>query len=324
MEYIYIFVILVVVELLYFRIADSCNIIDKPNLRSSHTHITLLGGGVIFTIGMWLYATFFGFEYLWFLIGLTFIAVVSFIDDLHSLPKVCRLGFHFIAILLMFYQWDILTLESWWIVLLALILCIGIMNAYNFMDGINGITAGYSIAILIPLVIVNYQTQFIDMNYLYVSIMSVLIFSFFNFRTKAKCFAGDVGSFGIAFIIFFALGKLIIETNQIWAIVFMAIYGVDSALTIIHRLMLRENITDAHRKHAYQLLANELHMPHVYVSLIYMGLQLLISLGIIWLPLAMKYVYLVVVVIVMLVTYVFFMRKYYHLHEKYLAGKERN
>lgn len=324
MQYIYIFVILIIVELVYFRIADVFRIIDKPNIRSSHTHVTRLGGGIIFTVGMWLYAAFFGGDYIWFLIGLTLVATLSFIDDLHSLPKIYRLVFHFIAIGLMFYQWDILNMELWWVIVLTMIVCIGIMNAYNFMDGINGITAGYSLALLIPLTIINYQREFMDMNYLYVAMMSVVVFAFFNFRTKAKCFAGDVGSFGIAFIILFALGKLIIETNGFWVIVFLTIYGVDSVLTIIHRLLLHENITDAHRKHAYQLMANELRIPHVYVSLIYMGLQLLISLGAIGIPERYKYMYLLVVVIAMAILYILFMKKYYHLHEAYLNEKNKS
>lgn len=323
MQYIYIFVILIIVELAYFKIADAFRIIDKPNIRSSHTHITRLGGGIIFTIGMWLYATFFGGDYIWFLIGLTLVAALSFIDDLHSLPKIYRLFFHFIAIGLMFYQWDILNIDLWWIIVLAMIVCIGIMNAYNFMDGINGITAGYSISILIPLIIMNYQREFMDINYLYVALMSVIVFAFFNFRTKAKCFAGDVGSFGIAFIILFALGKLMIESNNYWVIVFLTIYGVDSVLTIIHRLLLHENITDAHRKHAYQLMANELRIPHVCVSLIYTGLQILISLGAIAIPLPFKYIYLAVIVIAMAIVYILFMKKYYYLHEAYLKEKNK-
>ena len=86
-----IFILLVLIELAYFRIADKFNIIDKPNLRSSHTSITLRGGGIIFLIGMWIYCAFFGFNYPWFMLGLTFIAGVSFIDDVHSVKNSIRL-----------------------------------------------------------------------------------------------------------------------------------------------------------------------------------------------------------------------------------------
>lgn len=155
--YIVIFVLLLLAELLYFRIADKCNIIDKPNERSSHKQVVLRGGGIIFLIGVWIWSAFFGFQYPWFLIGVTLVALISFIDDIRSLPDSVRLVVQFVAMFLMFYQFGILNWQSWWIILLALIVCVGISNAYNFMDGINGITGGYSIAVLLPLIYLNHK-----------------------------------------------------------------------------------------------------------------------------------------------------------------------
>ena len=149
MLYLLIFVILLVVEFFYFCIADHFNIIDKPNERSSHKQVVLRGGGIIFLIGVWIWSVFFGFQYPWFLIGVTLVALISFIDDIRSLPDSVRLVVQFVAMFLMFYQFGILNWQSWWIILLALIVCVGISNAYNFMDGINGITGGYSIAVLL-------------------------------------------------------------------------------------------------------------------------------------------------------------------------------
>ena len=183
-----ILILLIVCELVYFRIADKCNIIDKPNLRSSHTSITLRGGGIIFLLGMWIYSILFSFPYPWFLLGLTLIAGISFVDDIRSVSNKVRLIIHFTAMMLMFYSFGILKPELWWMIVLALILCVGIINAYNFMDGINGITGGYSLAVLLPLAYLNLQLNFVDANLLYVAILSVLVFNFFNFRKKAKCF----------------------------------------------------------------------------------------------------------------------------------------
>lgn len=266
MIYLLIFVLLVLLELAYFCVADRFNIIDKPNLRSSHTSIVLRGGGIIFLFGAWLFFSFFGFQYPWFILGLSLVGLVSFIDDIHSLPDSVRLVIQFVAMGLMFYQFGILNPNDWWIVLVALIVCVGIINAYNFMDGINGITGGYSISVLLPLIYLNTQTHFIDMPYLYVAGLSLLVFCFFNFRKKAKCFAGDVGSISMAFILLFALGLLILRTNDFSYIIFLAVYGADAVLTICHRIQLHENLGEAHRKHAYQLMANELHIPHVAVS----------------------------------------------------------
>ena len=316
-------VILLVIELIYFRIADHFNIIDKPNLRSSHKHITLRGGGIIFLAAAWIYCLFFGLNYPWFMVGLTAICAVSLIDDIHSIPNRIRLLVHFAAMLLMFQQLGILTTENWWQIIPALILCIGIINAYNFMDGINGITGAYSISILVPLIIVNQQLYFIDNLFLWVTLIGVMIFCIFNFRKRARCFAGDVGSVGIAFILVFALGALIISSERLWYLIFLAVYGVDAILTICHRLMLHENIFEAHRKHVYQLMANELKIPHTIVSTIYMMLQLAISAGAIWLPIN-KWLYFVVVIAVLSCVYILFKHKYYHLHEEYLKAKMQN
>lgn len=320
MTFVIIFLMLVLLELAYFRVADRFNIIDKPNLRSSHKTIVLRGGGIIFLFGIWLYAMFFGFDYLWFILGLSLIGLVSFIDDIHSLPDSVRLVAQFAAMFLMFYQLDILNWHDWWMVLIALIVCVGIINAYNFMDGINGITGGYSIAVLLPLIYLNASDDFISQDYLYVVGLSLLVFCFFNFRKKAKCFAGDVGSISIAFILLFALGKLILLTGDLSYLTLLAVYGTDAVLTICHRIQLHENLGEAHRKHAYQLMANELKMPHVLVSSIYMTLQLAISFGLIFIPIN-HYLYMGIVIFILAAAYLIFMKRNYHLHEAYLNSK---
>lgn len=320
MIYVVIAAILMAAELLYFKIADRLNIIDRPNMRSSHTSITLRGGGVVFLFGAWVYAAFFGVTYPWFLIGLTLVGIVSFIDDVHSLPDSVRLIVQFAAMFLMFYQFGILNWNDWWIVCIALIVCVGITNAYNFMDGINGITGAYSLAVMLPLIYLNESVGFIAMPFLVVITLSILVFLFFNFRKKAKCFAGDVGSISMAFIVVFALGLLILQTRDFSFIVFLAVYGVDAVLTIVHRIMLHENLGEAHRKHAYQLMANELKLSHLKVSAAYMLVQLAVSAGLIFIPIN-HYLYLGLVIILLSGAYVAFMRKYYHLHEEYLKSK---
>lgn len=320
MIYVMIAAILMAAELLYFKIADRFNIIDRPNMRSSHTSITLRGGGVVFLFGAWVYAAFFGVTYPWFLIGLTLVGVVSFVDDVHSLPDSARLVVQFTAMFLMFYQFGILNWNDWGMVCIALIVCVGITNAYNFMDGINGITGAYSLAVMLPLIYLNESVGFIEMPFLLVITLSILVFLFFNFRKKAKCFAGDVGSISMAFIVVFALGLLMLQTRDFSYIVFLAVYGVDAVLTIVHRIMLHENLGEAHRKHAYQLMANELKVSHLKVSAGYMIVQLAVSAGLIFIPIN-HYIYLGLVIILLSGTYVAFMRKYYHLHEQYLKSK---
>ena len=323
--YLLIAVLLLVLEWVYFKIADKFNIIDKPNLRSSHSTIVLRGGGIIFLFGAWLYAAFYGFTCPWFLLGLTMLGGISFADDIHSVSNKFRLIVHFVAMTLMFYQWGILLPEYWWVVIIALIVCTGIINAYNFMDGINGITAGYSLAVLIPLALVNINGVFVEQSLIISTILASLVFCIFNFRPKgkAKCFAGDVGSIGIAFIILFLLGNVMIETTDITWLIFLLVYGVDGCLTIVHRIMLHENLGEAHRKHAYQIMANELKVGHVKVSLLYTVMQLVISLGFIYLcpdTMFAHWLYLVGVSVVLAIAYILFMKKYYRLHEEYLIS----
>ena len=319
--------ILVIAELVYFKIADKCNIIDKPNARSSHTKVVIRGGGIIYILGMWLYAAFFGAELWPFLVGLTLVAGISFVDDIHSLPDSVRLVVQFVAMGLMFYQWGVLNWESWWIVVLGLILCVGITNAYNFMDGINGINGGYTLAVLLPLAWLNSRLGFVDQRLIVVALLADLVFCWFNFRPKgkAKCFAGDVGSVGAAFIVVFVLGLLILRTGDFTYIVFLAVYGVDAVLTIVHRIMLHEHLGEAHRKHAYQLMANELGMEHTVVAAIYTGLQLVIAAGMILIPNTpvWHWGYLLGVCVVLAGAYVLFMKKYYHLHEEYLDSLKK-
>lgn len=353
--YLIITAILLVAELVYFKIADHFNIIDKPNERSSHSTIVLRGGGVIFAISMLVW---FGWQivhgewfmvngYVPFIVGLVLIAGVSFWDDVKSLPDSVRMIVQIVSILLMFWSINLgsgFTIQGSWlsqavIAAIALFFCVGATNFINFMDGINGITAAYSFAMLLPILLLNRSLDtlgmtseglgmtgvFIEESYLIVAILGLLVFSIFNFRPKgkAKCFAGDVGSIGIAFIILFALGRLMLATQDVTYIVFFLVYGIDGSLTIFHRIMLHENLGQAHRKHAYQLMANELKMSHVVVSLIYMGLQLAISLGFICLcpnTLLAHWIYLIAAGLVLAVAYVLFKMKYYHLHEEYLAS----
>ena len=319
---------LIIAELIYFRIADKCNIIDKPNERSSHSTIVLRGGGIIILIGVWVWSVCFGFPYPWFLAGLTLVAGVSFVDDIHSLPDRVRLVAQFVAAALAFYQLGILHLSMWWVVLIALIVYVGATNIINFMDGINGITAGYSLAVLVPIALVNRSGAYMEQSLVIASILASVVFCIFNFRPKgkAKCFAGDVGSIGIAFIMLFLLGNIIIKTGDITWLVFLLVYGVDGCLTIVHRIMLHENLGQAHRKHAYQLMANELKIGHVKVSLLYMVMQLIISLGFIYLcpeSVGARWAYLIGALAVLSIAYVVFMKKYYHLHEEYLASLKK-
>ena len=307
-------ILLFLAELIYFKLANRFNIIDKPNERSSHSNVTLRGGGVIFYIGILLYFLLEGFQYPWFFIGLTCISAISFADDIHPQSSRLRLTVHFAAMAMMFYQWGLFT-EQWYYILIAIVICTGILNAFNFMDGINGITGVYSMVVIGAFWYINtYQVQFVDANIIYAVLLALLVFNFFNLRTKAKCFAGDVGAISIAFIILFLLGLLVIKTGDFSYIILLVVYGIDSVLTILHRLILKENIFLPHRTHLYQILANELEIPHVVVSLFYAFVQLLILIGYFVFRID-SYLYLEIIMAILSLCYLLFMKKFFYIHK---------
>ncbi len=320
MEYIITLIILVAIIQIYFKFADHYNIIDKPNQRSSHTSITLRGGGIIFYFGALAFFISSGFEYPWFFLGLSLITLISFLDDVLTLSNKLRLSVHLLSMGMLFYQLNLFDLQWYWIVF-AFILFIGIINAYNFMDGINGITGAYSLAVLSGLwMINNYHVNFVGNDLIYCTGLGLLVFNFYNFRKKAKCFAGDVGSIAIAFILLFMVGKLILLEPSLVVVLLLGVYGVDAVLTIVHRLILKENIFQAHRKHLYQILANEAKIPHLSVALIYTAIQIAINCFALFLMhsnFSVLYTILLVasVLILMAFVYVVVKRKYFHLHK---------
>lgn len=291
MMYFAVFLVLFVLELIYFKIADRFNIIDKPNHRSSHTKVTLRGGGIIFPIAFLLYFassilyrkdTFLPKEYWAFGLGLLILSVISFLDDILDLSTKLRLFFHFISVSLLIYFLGILFILPIWLLPIVFIFIIGVLNAYNFMDGINGITGLYSFVILSTLYYINqYKIIFTDVNFIIYPVLASLVFLFFNFRKKAKCFAGDVGSMSIAFWVLALLGLLVVKTQELTYLLFIGVYGIEVIFTIIQRIKMKENIFEAHRHHLYQLLVNKMKWSHLLVSTMYGAIQLAINFSII-------------------------------------------
>ena len=296
MMYFAVFLVLFVLELVYFKIADRFNIIDKPNHRSTHTEITLRGGGIIFPIA---FLFFMGYEFFFkgyrfsldnslepnfwiFGAGLLTICIISFIDDMMDLSTKIRLIFHFISVTLLLFFLNAFQLLPWWGIPVCYVLIIGILNAYNFMDGINGMSGIYSLVVLGSLLYINqYVIPFVEADFIIYPILASVVFLFFNFRKKAKCFLGDIGSLGIAFWVIALVALLILKTGELKWILFLAVYGVETILTILERLKLKENIFDAHRRHLYQFLANDMKVSHLLVSTAFALLQLIINFVII-------------------------------------------
>ena len=312
----FVLLLLFVLENIYFKIAKKYNILDVPNERSSHHTITLRGGGVIFYFGVLIYELVFGFFAPWFVCGLTLVALISFIDDMNPLSAKIRLLVQAFSLLLLLLQLGVHEV-AWGYVVLSLFFGLAILNIYNFMDGINGITGGYSLVAMLALWGINaFVTPIAPAGFIPVVILALLVFNFYNFRSHARCFSGDVGAVSMAFIILFLLGTFILHSGHISVVVLLAVYGVDGVLTIIHRILLKENIGQPHRKHLYQLLANEGKYPHLSVSLMYMGVQALVNVGyLLILMYAADYtlVYFGISMLVLIAVYLPLRRKFYAL-----------
>ncbi|OOV18367.1 glycosyltransferase family 4 protein [Flavobacterium sp. LM4] len=302
MEYIILGFLLMILMLLYFKVADRFNIIDKPNQRSSHTEITLRGGGIIF----WFSALIYFIQHIqnnyFFFVGITLVSLVSFWDDIQSLSNKIRISIHFLSITLIFFDLGVFNSALLLGIILAYIVAIGLINAYNFMDGINGITGLYTLVVMGSLLYVNKNIQlFTDAGFIKYAMIASLIFLFFNYRKKAKCFAGDVGSIAIAFWIIYLVSKLVLATNSIIWLLFLAVYGADSCCTILHRLYLKQNIFEAHRLHLYQVLSNEYKIQHRLVALYYALAQIMVSVLVIFLYHKVHEIVIFVIIIIPLV-----------------------
>ncbi|MCW3093133.1 MAG: UDP-GlcNAc--UDP-phosphate GlcNAc-phosphate transferase [Ferruginibacter sp.] len=279
-EFILALVILMIAELVYFKIAVHFNIIDKPNERSSHSVPTIRGGGIIFLLAAILFFLLNGYSYPFFLTAMLASGIISFVDDVRTLNNGLKFSVHLMSVLLIFWQCGLLTTLSPLYLIAIGIVIIGIINAYNFMDGINGITGLYSLAVIVPLLLTETNGKLHSLEL--VSIAALLAFNFFNARKKARCFAGDVGGISLAILIVFLLILRIQHTNNFIYIGLLLIYGIDSVYTIAQRIYQKENIFKPHRKHLYQYFSNEKGIPHLLVSVVYAFIQLLINLTIVY------------------------------------------
>ena len=311
MEYIGIAIVLLAFELAYLQTAKRLKIVDLPHHQSSHRGWVIRGGGIVFYAAFLLWSVMHGFRWGGGLLGLTILAGVSFIDDVRGVSPTIRLICQFIAVLVMFDHSGLLK-NSLHVIILLAVACVGTINMYNFMDGINGMTGGFSLVVSLALLYVNkYMVHFAPESLLIYVILSVIVFCFFNFRKKAKCFAGDVGSLSIGFILVYFVLIVALRGHSMSWIAMLIVYGVDGGMTILHRILLRENLMKPHKKHAYQIMVNELKMPHLVASGIYMGLQAICCVCYIVYP---GYTTLFIETGLLVSMYLLFMKKYYHLH----------
>lgn len=307
MLYFGLLILLILCQLFYFKIAEKYNIIDIPNERSSHNSITLRGGGIIFPI-----ATFIAFlthDVTWpVMLAIVIVSIISFIDDINPVNLLPRFLVHILAVVLLLFDLKLFN-ESFILLSIIAIMMIGWINAFNFMDGINGITVLYTSIAIISFGLLEVNKD--EYHLLLVVGSACIVFGFFNVRKIAKTFAGDVGSISLAVFLGFLMMKTIKETNQIGFILFFSVYGVDSCFTIINRLIKGENILKGHRTHLYQFLANEFKIVQIKISSIYAFIQLIINLSVIHLFNTGKLDYLTISIYIIFISVIYILIRIY-------------
>ncbi len=279
MIYLLILILFFVLEIIYFQIAKKFRILDIPNQRSSHTQPTIRGGGIILWVAALLYLLLnLSYADLIFFIGITIAAGISFWDDVCGVRYRIRLLCQALALSFAFQFTGVFYTIPWWGIVIAYVFFVGTLNAYNFMDGINGMNGLYTATVLISLLYINNHIHpFTDPDFIIFPLLASVVFLFFNFRKKAKCFAGDVGSIAAGFWVVTLLILLMIETKNLVWIGLLMVYGVDSVLTVLHRVRLKQNITTAHRLHFFQILANEQGIDQRLISIMYAITQVFVS-----------------------------------------------
>lgn len=272
-----ILLILFFVALVYYNLAKRFNIIDKPNARSSHTEVTVRGGGILFPIAALLWWFTHDFQNTYMIIGMVWIATISLLDDIYDISSLLRIVVQFIALTFAFLELDLFSQVSWYFIPLFYFFGLGVINAVNFMDGINGITALYSLVFFASIIAVNKYTPLFSEELLYYEILAILVFCIFNLRKKALMFAGDIGSISLAYLMIYFLIKWYLLDQNIFIVLILLVYGADVVLTILRRLSKGEKVTQPHRTHLYQYLANQMKIDHTVVAVIYAFLQFFIN-----------------------------------------------
>ena len=308
-------ILLFSLQVLYMKLARRFQIVDQPNMRSSHSVSTITGAGIIFIVAMITYALVYKLDYTYFFGGLFVAGIISFLDDLKPVSYKIRIMCQSIAVALLFGELELFGFPVYVIVLLFVV-TIGMVNAINFMDGINGMTGSYAFITLGTLLYINefVVKDFAPSSFIITAMAAVGVFNFFNFRTKAKCFAGDVGSVSNAFILLFLIGELILKSGNVGYILLLFVYGLETGTTIFFRLLRKENIFEAHRSHYFQFLVNEKKIPHLYVSSAYALAQLIFNVLLIS---SLIYSLAAILMVTVVITYCFILLRFW------MEGKKR-
>ena len=268
------------------RYAYRLGLVDQPNARSSHSKPTPRGGGVGILMAFVLTAVLLEIPLgIWCPVAL--LAILSLFDDRLAISPKIRLGFQFCAALLIV----VITGNDCQNPILSILLTVfwsffvvGTANFYNFMDGINGLAGITGIVVFMLVNIFGCLNSAPEPPLLMAGSLALACLGFlpFNFPS-AKVFMGDVGSILLGFM--FAVLVLWLSRDLadfLCLSTFMFLFYADTLTTLYIRFRNGEKLTESHRRHLYQIMANELGLPHWTVSIGYGVVQLVTGLLMIW------------------------------------------
>ncbi|KPQ19490.1 MAG: UDP-N-acetylmuramyl pentapeptide phosphotransferase/UDP-N-acetylglucosamine-1-phosphate transferase [Algoriphagus marincola HL-49] len=279
LSYLSIFLFFLLIALVYYRLALRFDIVDRPNSRSSHTKVTVRGGGILIPVAVLLWWMAYDFQNTWMILGMMWIAAISMLDDMFDISRLLRFGIQFLALSFAFWDLNLFSQIDWYLLPVFYFFGLGVINAINFMDGINGITGLYSLVFFGSLLAVNEYLPIFPEQLLSYQILALLVFFIFNLRKRALMFAGDIGSISLAYLMIYLLTKWYLVDHNPIIVLFLLVYGIDVFFTILRRLIKGEKVTEPHRTHLYQYLVNQVKIDHVIIALVYAILQLLINFG---------------------------------------------
>jgi len=259
---------------------------DEPNERSSHKEPTPKGGG-IGILAAFLFASIIIGIPLLFWLPAVILATLSFLGDKLDFSAKVRLVFQFTAAAVVVAGTGLLDLspKNQMILFIPMaIFIVGTANIYNFMDGINGIAAitgvvGFGLIA---------SCSFVSKGEVAFAVLSVCLMmsclGFLPFNVpRARVFMGDVGSVLLGFVfasVVIALSRDLLDFICLSSFLFP--FYADELITMMARIRNGENLLRPHRKHIYQLLANEKGIPHWKVSVGYGLLQAIVGLSVLW------------------------------------------
>lgn len=313
-SFIILLAILPVIEWVYITFARKAGFCAQSPDGSSCVPV---GGGIIFYIGATLpllvSSPFFDANIWLLLAGGAVLGVLSFADDMVKLPPLFRLVVQFAVLSVVLVR--LFTAGYYDIYLICVIACVGFANASNFMDGINGMLAAYSAVVLLTLeavpfmgwperAILGNMPTIEQIQYLLGGLLTaVAVFAVFNMRSKAKVFAGDVGSVGIGYFIGICIVWMSIIYRNVSMPIVVLIYMTDTFCTFLQRLFNGENVLQSHSKHLYQLLTRHGIAP-LKVAGAYACIQLVINAGWLATPRPFQLLYSLITIIVVVSVYI--------------------